>query len=660
MMILLKRSEPLYHRLFLGFRRTSNATNRHENNSSLNFIYNRDTGVISKVSPDDSRVVKPLFKTVIGLEIHAQLSVPTKLFSDAPTKHHPLFNHLTDIPNTAVAAHDIAYPGTLPLLSKTSVQYAVMSAAALQCSIQSNSRFERKHYFYPDLPLGYQVTMQRWPIAKDGTLNCRRYTPPETTLHQPKQKKKTRNRGRNKINTSDTNDSQEAPFPADVLSKFFTVGIDRIQIEQDTGKTTTISTSQKAVSLIDFNRAGCSLIEIVFKPQINAAHEAASVASTVQSLLRHIETCDGKLEDGSLRVDLNISIAPLDDGEDTKSSDHGVDLDNPFHKYLPPGIGNRVEVKNLNSLRQIIQSVEYEALRQTRDRLDGKSIFQETRTFDPKSGVTIKLRSKGGAVDYRFIPEPDLPPLILNDDILDGKTLDEFLSDRLPELPEEATTRLMNTYGISEPAALIITSDRPAISMYEEAVKVSLANIKVEGDELKKAPITVANWLCNDLFALVKESATKRDEHHATLDTGINDGALVHPISMRYSKVDENRLGLLISLIIDGQVSTTQGKKLLEIMYKDDFTSTPQDIADSRGWKLITDPEELKELCRTVILDVANQAQLVQYSQGGKHVKKMSKFFIGKTMAASKGNAHPELLRSALEMVLHEIAPGVE
>ncbi len=644
---------------------------------SLN--YNRDTGIISStttISADTSNDDEPnqnvtnqsLFHTIIGIEIHAQLSVPTKLFSPSPTKHNSYlasFN-TTAIPNSSISLHDIGYPGTLPLISKKSIQYAVLSAAALNCQIQHTSRFERKHYFYPDLPLGYQVTQQRWPLAKDGELSCRRYIAFEDQKQQQKKKKSKKKQRKEEL--SENNDEPKNNNKQE-LSKFFNVGIDRIQIEQDTGKTTTITNdSEVQLSLIDFNRAGCTLIEVVFKPQIKSAHEAASVASTVQSLLKHIKTCDGKMEDGSLRVDLNISIAPMNndnnkDDDNAKATISPQECDNPFQKYLPPGVGKRVEVKNLNSLKQIIQSVEYEGIRQAQRRLNGDTINQETRTFDPKTGQTIKIRDKGGAVDYRFMPEPDLPPLVLDDGIFDGKSLDEFIDDELPELPEQAIGRLMEEYGLHEATALIIASDRPAIGLYEAAVKVCIDSL--EDDEqtqalIKDVPIVVGNWLCNDLFALVKESAMTRESDDSMNIDNQDDDGLVHPISMEYSQVNAQRLGLLIALILDGTISTTQGKKILDVMYKEDLVADPGTIADERGWKLISNLDELKELCQSTVLDPSNEKQFNQYKQGGKHVRKMKKFFVGKVMASSRGNAHPELLKDALDAFLDEVAPGVQ
>lgn len=615
--------------------------------------YDRDTGIVSCVR-DDSSSLQAIYRSVIGIEIHAQLAVPTKLLSIGPTKHHPDFNAQ---PNSSASRFDIAYPGALPQLSKSAVRGAVISAAALNCKIQNVSRFERKHYTYADLPFGYQVTQQRWPIAKDGFLRCRRYSPPA-----PKKKKKKKKRER-RGSQSDTGQEPGDQNQIDTnttleLSTFFDVGIDRVQMEQDTGKTTAIPLASGAGTQyrIDFNRAGSTLIEIVFRPQIHAAHEAASVVSTLQTLLKHLETCDGKMEEGSLRCDLNVSVCPvstsvpLDFGEEREQEhiiDDESDDDNPFQEFLPEGVGHRVEVKNLNSIKQIIQSAEYEALRQTSQILDGHPTGRETRTFDPKSGMTTKIRDKGGSVDYRFMPEPDLPPVRLDESIL-GTDLGTFL-DSMIELPEQATIRLVKEYSISEASALIITSDRTAISFYEDAVQVCIKELNDSGNQMDlKVSTTVSNWICNDLFALIKESAASNTDEADSF------------ISVDNSTVSSTRLGQLVSLILKETVSTTQAKKLLNVMYKEDHEAAPLDIAEANGWKLISDPLILKALCKEVVTHEKNRKQFEQYQQGGKHVRKMQKFFKGKIMAESRGNAHPELMAIALDDILEELAPGVE
>ncbi len=654
--------------LYLARRFPLNAVTRNQSSLSHHLSYNRDTGVISTSVPDEdtsssggSSTLRPIYRSVIGIEIHAQLQVPTKLFSSGLAKHHPHLqqsspNGINDMPpNSAVASHDIAYPGTLPLISKSAVQSAVLSAAALNCFIPYKSRFERKHYAYADLPFGYQVTQQRWPLAKEGFLTCRRYAPPEAK----KKKKGKKHKGGGNVDNPEE----------DVGSKFFQVGIDRIQLEQDTGKTTAVSISQPSSGkkqiqyLIDFNRAGSALIEVVFRPQIHAAHEAASVVSTLQSLLKYLGTCDGKMEEGSLRCDLNVSIAPI---EDNNAFHDTGDEDNPFQSFLPKGVGQRVEVKNLNSIKQVIQSAEYEALRQASLVVDGgKPTQRETRTFDPRQNITIKIRDKDGAVDYRFMPEPDLPPLCLSKETLDFDNLEQFLEAKLPELPEAALVRLMNQYGIAEASSLILTSDRPAISFFEDAVRLSINEQELEGKTIdeetkKQVPVVISNWLCNDLFALIKESATAKDDSPIGGDTVEGHSSLNHPISVKYSLVDAVRFSSLITLIMRGIVSTTQAKKLLQVMYKDDHESLPMSIAEANGWKLITDPSKLRELCRNVVTNEKQSKQLDQYRKGGKHVQKMIKFFKGKVMAESKGNAHPEGMAQALQDVLEEIAPGVE
>jgi aspartyl-tRNA(Asn)/glutamyl-tRNA(Gln) amidotransferase subunit B len=330
-----------------------------------------ETGVISFQQ-------EPRFQSVIGLEIHAQLDIPTKLFSSAPTSG----TSLSQAPNTLVHPFDVAVPGFLPQCSQSAVHAAVLTAAALQCDIATVSRFERKHYHYADLPFGYQVTQQRWPIAKNGFLSIS----VSSTSSSPSVSKKKQNKGEDK------------------QCSYIAVGINRIQLEQDTGKTSTSTIVTKdgftaTRSLVDFNRAGCALVEIVMNPDIRSSKQAAETVETLRQLLKHIGTCNGKMEEGSLRVDLNVSIHLVGDA-------------------FIPNIKNRVEVKNLNSLRQVQQAAEYEAIRQAKViSEDPFSTFQETRTFHVKTGKTILIRSKEGEDDYRFMPEPDLPPVVLNSEV---------------------------------------------------------------------------------------------------------------------------------------------------------------------------------------------------------------------------------------------------
>jgi aspartyl-tRNA(Asn)/glutamyl-tRNA(Gln) amidotransferase subunit B len=304
--------------------------------------YDRDTGIATVVASSFEDEAKKQFQTVIGLEIHAQLSSPTKLFSMAPTRHDldVLEAVSSATPNALVHAFDMGYPGSLPVLSTEAVQAAVLAAKAMNCTIHPTSRFERKHYHYPDLPCGYQVTQQRWPIASEGVLRCR-------LAWNIQQKKRLEAKIKKALEKNERSSKDKPISSKDDNDSFFCVGIERIQIEQDTGKTT--NAPRTTTSLIDLNRAGCALIEVVSRPDIRSAHQAAAFVATLQQLLHHLDVCDGKMQDGSLRCDVNVSIAPLD-------GDHATDVSckeaDAFSLALPPFCGKRVEVKNLNSIRQ--------------------------------------------------------------------------------------------------------------------------------------------------------------------------------------------------------------------------------------------------------------------------------------------------------------------
>ena len=583
----------------------------------------------------DAASSSPTAHTVIGIEVHAQLSIPAKLFSSAPTCHNPAFADA--VPNMCVHPYGAGYPGTLPSLSLSAVWASLRAAAALQCRIHERSRFERKHYFYPDLPLGFQITQQRWPLASEGVV---RFVP-YVRKPGPPNKGSTKNRRRGGKSRDKTEEDKPESDPVKFEPKPVRLRIERIQIEQDTGKTTTHTSTDDnghatTKSFVDYNRAGCALIEIVSHPDLRSAHEAAGVVERIRKLLKHVGACDGRMEEGSLRCDLNVSIAPVHDGDALPRTE------------LPPNVGYRVEVKNLNSLRQIIAATEYEALRQTCLAQKNAPTGQETRTFHvkpvsdayPLGGETHCIRAKGDAVDYRFMPEPDLPPLVLDEGTL-GMSLEEFLEHNMPESPEEAKARLMKQYALTEDVAHVITEDPPAIALFEQAVATAMSeHVSTESDRSENLCLLAtlsANWLCNDLFALVRNSA------------------LNHSISVEYSTVDGKRLGALVALIANGTLTTTMAKKVLRIMFEEDSRSSPKDIAKLNGWQVIKDMDALVELCESEVLDPRHSPQLEQYKLGGKKTWKIEKFFVGKIMAASKGNAHPEKLKEALMCVLEKI-----
>lgn len=646
--------------------------------------YDRDTGIIWEMSSSPHNRIRPLYQTIIGIEIHAQLSIPTKLFSSAPTRHNPSYGvNATHPANTLVHAYDIAYPGTLPSLSQSAVKASVLSAAALGCTVHRESRFERKHYFYPDLPLGYQITQQRWPLASDGLVTFEPYSNSQSQHQQTSEQgneKKRRRGGRSRdINNDEGVDAKSKQNPSeeqDTIQQLVQLRIERIQIEQDTGKTTThvIPTNNPSnpdetitKSYIDYNRAGCALIEIVSHPDLRSAHEAAGVVEKIRKLLKHVGSCDGRMEEGSLRCDLNVSIAPILDANDTNQM-------LLKREELPPDTGHRVEVKNLNSLRQIIAATEYEALRQSSLAMVDDPTGRETRTFHvkpisdryPLGGETICIRSKGDAIDYRFMPEPDLPPLILDEETLGcerGLSLLNYIEYIMPESQEEAAARLVKDYGLSEDVANVITGDPAAIAMLEETVDAARRELRKLADQNDDTathiddwtiPTMAANWLSNDVFALVKKSALEGKGASSLQDVDEASNALNHPISVEYSTVDGSRLGCLIAMIINGTLTSSMAKKILTIMYKEDLDSSPLDIANANGWRVISDMTTLLELCERVVLDPKNSKQLEQYKQGGK-IWKIEKFFVGKIMGASQGNVHPERMKEALGIVLSRV-----
>jgi len=519
---------------------------------------------------------EPLYQTIIGLEVHAQLSIATKLFSPASTSSGP--------PNTRAHPLDLAVPGSLPTISQSAVQSAVLAAAALQCQISTTSRFERKHYAYADLPAGYQITQQRWPLAQNGMLSC-----------QYGKKKKE-----------------------------LSCRINRIQLEQDTGKTamTINGNNGTGLSRVDFNRAGCALIEIVTEPDLRSSEQAAAAMETIRQLLKHVGVCDGRMEQGSLRCDLNVNLQRISN-DDTQ------------HQERSP----RVEVKNLNSIKQVQDAANYEVLRQAKAWMDDEELSAETRTWNVASNKTVLIRRKDDEQDYRFLPEPDLPPLILDESVFGGVAVQAFLDENLPELPGAAVERMVQSYGLSDYQANVIASDPPAIHLFDNAVKAALDELGETFAVAKKVADYTAKLLSNELFALVKENALEESE------------ASVHD-----STVDGEQLAEIVVMLTKETISSTMAKKLLRILFEEENLrgARPRQVAADHGFELITDTHELRKVCETV---VAKQPEMLDiYRKGGRHVTKMLKHFTGQAMAASHGNAHPERLREVLTTVLEEQA----
>ncbi len=419
--------------------------------------------LIDTRTPDPKRLIPGAtgdWEVIIGLEVHAQVTSKAKLFSGASTEFGAE-------PNANVALVDAALPGMLPVINEECVAQAVRTGLGLKAQINKRSIFDRKNYFYPDLPQGYQISQYKDPIVGEG-----------------------------KIIVS-VGPDKKGQF------EDIEVGIERLHLEQDAGKS--IHDMHPTMSYVDFNRTGVALMEIVSKPDIRSADEAKAYITKLRTILRYLGTCDGNMEQGSLRADVNVSVRK------------------------PGGeFGTRCEIKNVNSIRFVGQAIEYEARRQVAILEDGGEIVQETRLFDPNKGETRSMRSKEEAHDYRYFPDPDLLPLEFDQAYIDA------LSEALPELPDEKKERLINSLGLTPYDASILVSEK-AIADYFEQV--------AEGRDGKAA----ANWVINNLLGKLNETG---------------HGIDATPISPA-------QLGSIIDLIKKGDISNTIGKELFEIVWNE-------------------------------------------------------------------------------------------
>ena len=393
------------------------------------------------------------WEIVIGLEIHAQVLSSSKLFSGASTE-------FGKDPNHNVSLVDAAMPGMLPVINQTCIKQAIKSGIALNAEINKYSVFDRKNYFYADLPQGYQISQYKYPIVGEGSLKI------------------TDANGEDKI-----------------------IGIERIHLEQDAGKS--LHDQHPSKSFIDLNRTGVALMEIVSKPDLRSPEEAASYVKKIRTVLRYIETCDGNMEQGSLRADCNVSVRK------------------------PNGdLGTRCEIKNLNSIKFISQAIQYEAERQVEILENGGVIDQETRLFDTSTGETRSMRSKEDAHDYRYFPDPDLLPLELSD-----SQISEIKSD-MPELPDQLIERLISEYGITKYDANVIAEEKEYVHYYENSAKNRDGKL-------------VVNWMTSELFGLLKKNNIQFNQN---------------PISPNY-------LNELVELIENKTISGKIAKDVFEIMF---------------------------------------------------------------------------------------------
>ncbi|MBM3602580.1 MAG: Asp-tRNA(Asn)/Glu-tRNA(Gln) amidotransferase subunit GatB [Alphaproteobacteria bacterium] len=471
------------------------------------------------------------YEMVIGVEVHAQIISNAKLFSGSATRFGAA-------PNSQVSFIDAAFPGMLPVLNGFCVAQAVKTGLALNAEIHPESVFDRKNYFYPDLPSGYQISQFTRPIVGKGWIDI--------------------------------------DLPDGSVKR---IGITRLHLEQDAGKS--LHDQHPTQSYIDLNRAGVGLMEIVSEPDMRSAEEVAAYVKKLRSILQYLGTCDGNMEQGNLRCDVNLSLRRP--GE-------------PF--------GTRCELKNLNSVRFIVQAIAVEAGRQQEILDSGGQVIQETRLFDPVRGETRSLRSKEDAMDYRYFPDPDLLPLRLEEGLI------EQMRAALPELPDTKKARLVQDYGLSPYDAGLLVVDAVTAGFFE-----TLA----QGRDAKLA----ANWMLHELFALLNKQGRE-----------IAD-----------SPISANQLGELVDLIQNNTISGKIAKDVLVQMAETGKSAA--DLVAAGGLQQVTDTDAIAKIIAQVLAD--NPTQLADYRAGKD---KLFGFFVGQVMKLSQGKANPDLVNTLLRQQL--------
>ncbi|KAK9499263.1 hypothetical protein O3M35_002332 [Rhynocoris fuscipes] len=454
--------------------------------------------------------------SVVGLEVHAQINTSSKLFSGAST----LFGAS---PNSNVAYFDAALPGTLPVLNKQCVEMGLLTALALSCKVNEVSMFDRKHYFYSDLPAGYQITQQRFPLAQEGLLKFQVFNPSKHKIPYKKSSK-----------------------------------LKQIQLEQDSGKSLHDEEAQR--SLIDLNRAGIPLMELVFEPDLSDGEEAAALVKELILIFSKINTCSCKMEEGALRVDANISI----------------------HKKGEP-LGIRTEVKNIGSIRGVANAVDFEIQRQVDLIESGGCVINETRSWDPLSSRTLPMRDKEVKQDYRFMPEPNLPPLRINigKENIKGLINVEEIRENLPELPEITREKLKEKYNLPMDLIINLVNEEKLLKLF----------LDILSDKSLRKPKIVGNILCIELLTLVNKELITLDDR----------------------KFTAKNLGEIIDLIENGEINLVTARKVMEEIATGSPLS-PVEIVDKSGLKQISDPKQLYLICKNTI--ERNPKIVLQYKSG--------------------------------------------
>uniref|UniRef100_G3MF25 Glutamyl-tRNA(Gln) amidotransferase subunit B, mitochondrial n=1 Tax=Amblyomma maculatum TaxID=34609 RepID=G3MF25_AMBMU len=490
------------------------------------------------------------WEAVIGIEVHVQIESNSKLFSNSPYK-------FGQPPNSQVSAFDASIPGTLPVLNRRCVEAAILTALALNCNIHTVSHFDRKHYFYADMPCGYQITQQKSPLATGGYLDFVVF----------------------------------APGSQETYSKRAT--LKQLQLEQDSGKS--LHDVVHGRSLIDLNRAGVGLMELVFDACLKDGEEAASLVKELLATLRTLCVCNCKMEEGALRVDANVSV------------------NRPGEPW-----GVRTEVKNLNSVRAVANAIEYEISRQIGVLSHGGKVVNTTMAFDAVQRCTVPMRDKEVVQDYRFMPEPNLPPLVVSSSETDDTSLVsiEKLRKEMPLLPWQQKQRLIEDYGLTPHQAQTIVREDGFLDLFEKLASFNDCEIKA-----------IVNWLLIHLLGQLHKA----------------------DITLPSSFVDAARFHELLLLLQQQQVSHFTAQEILELLMSGD-SRTPKEIVEDNNWWLITDVERLKHLCQTVINDNPKDVK--------KAVKGKERYLnalIGKVSTLSNGQAHMKLVKAIMTELIDRL-----
>lgn len=486
------------------------------------------------------------FEPVIGLEVHAELQTYSKMFCACP-----VVDNTSAAPNTAVCPVCAGMPGTLPVVNERAVDFALRVALALHCEVRRISIFARKNYFYPDLPKGYQITQYEQPLAVNGKLTVR------------------------------TSAGER------------TIEVRRVHLEEDTGKLTHVAAGGESYSLVDLNRAGVPLLEVVSEPDMHSAEEARAYGEALRDVLRYLRVNSGDMEKGVMRFEANVSMRP--------KAEPGAE---------PMPLGTRTEVKNLNSFRSMERAILYEIDRQTKILAAGGVVEQQTLGWSDARGETYSQRSKEEAHDYRYFPEPDLPPLVVDGDWV------ERVAEDLPEMPYAKYQRFMKQYGLNNYNAWRLTEEQAVADYFEQAAG-------------EAPPQGVANLMLGDLFALVNQSEPETDV----------------AATFKSLRVTAPALAEVVRLTADGKINQAAAKEVLTEMFA--TGKQPAEIVEARGLTQVSDPTYISGLVAQTLEE--NPKEVASYRAGKLTV---ANFLFGLVMKKASGRANPRVVRAELERQL--------